>query len=391
MASGMAGKVRRCAESDEFDLGGYSRDKCNDLAKAAFSDPFELKEMIKITFVVGAGKAGRQKYGDALERDWMSALDSIGFNKDNSACTELSAGGKYKYQHDTGKNLIFVHVFPNVVVPEEEEEVDEDGEPVQQGTRDPADVLAEVEIDDFRRMVAARVVSYSSKKCLLDALKERVSKLDECEQKMIAREAIPPELQTLYDTLDATGLKEKMKIMAVELQESIDNGELTSEEKSAVLEQLAGKLEALQEQLTKAEAEGKAKTVTKLEEAKEKLKATKATVADNSPAPIAPLTYGEEIQRLHKRIKGLDKLEKESAGKYTLDQLKALGEKPEMEEAMVVLQTRSKMWFESDDCFKVRLRHCLAQAPAPKKKAAGGGYPAGGGSSSGGWATVKRK
>lgn len=389
MASGMAGKIRRCAESDEFDLGGYSRDKCNDLAKEAFSEPFELKAMPKLTFTVGGGKGCRQKYGDDLARDWMSALDAIGFDKDNGACCELSCGGKYKYQHDTSKNLIFVHVFPKVVAPAGDEE-DEAGEDAPAARREPADVLAECEIADFRRMVTSNVTAYACKKRLLDGLKERIARLEEAEQKLITRQELDAELQKLYDTLSVDGLKEKVKVMAVELQSSIDAGELTAEERPQVLEQLDGKLSALQTALTKAEADGKAKAQAKLEEQRDQLREIKAAVSDSKAAGIKPLKYGDEVARLSRKLGAIARIEKESSGKYTLDELKRIGERPDIEEALSILQTRSRMWFESDEEFDVRLRHCKAQAAPKKKAAAAGGYSAGS-SAGGGWSSVKSR
>jgi len=389
----MAGKIRACRDDDEFDLAGYGRQKCFDLVKEAFTEPLELPKMIKFTFVAGAGKLARQKYGDDLVKDFCQALDSIGFDTDQGAVADMSACAKYKYQHDTGKNLKFVHVFPRVVAPaveEGEEEEGEDGAPAQ-GQRAPEDVLVVCELDDFRRMVATHVVSYSTKKRLLDIIRERLAKLDEAEQKLIAREVLDSDLQKLYDTLDAGGLKEKMKVMATEMQASIDNGELTGDERTQVLEQLDGKLSALQEQLAKAEAEGKPKAKAKLEEAKEKLTATKVAVSDAKSAPMLPLKYAADLQRLHKRLAGLARLEKENSGKFTIDQLKAIGERPEMEEAKLEMMRRSRMWFESDKEFDARLKHCLSQAAPPAKKAGGGssGYPAA--NKSDGFQTVKRR
>lgn len=393
MTSGLAGKVRRATDSDEFDLANYSRDQCFALAKDAFTDPFELKHMVKLTFTVGGGKLVRQKYGDSLPKDFQQALDAIGFDSDAAACVELASGGKYKYQHDTSKNLLFVHVFPRVSPPEAEGGDEEEGEEGEDddGERNPADVLAGCEIADFRRIVASQLVSYTSKKRLLDGLKERLARIDEAEKKLIAREELDAALQKAYDTLDAAGLKEKAQIMQGELQGCIDAGELTSAERSQVLAQLDSKLAALQTELAKAEADGKAKLQAKLEEQREKLKATKAAVNDATPKSSPPLKYEAEIQKLHNRLQGLARLEKESAGKYTLDQLKALGERPEMEEAMEVYKQRSKMWFELDEEFDERFKQCLARAPAKKKASSSSGGYAPAAKSSGGWSTVSKK
>jgi len=366
------------------------------LVKAAFTEPFVLSKMIKITFVVGGGKQCRQKYGDALPRDFMCALDNNGFDSDNAACTELSAAGRYKYQHDTSKNLLFVHVFPRVVAPEGDaaEEEGADGAPAQQGQRDPADVLAECELADFKRMVGSHVTTYTSKKRLLDSIRGKIARLDECEQKMIARETIDSSLQALFDTLDAEGLKEKVKVLAVELQSSIDGGELTAEERTQVLEQLDVKLTALKADLAKAEADGKAKLQAKLEEGKEKLQAQKAAVSDARSAAKPPLKYAAEIQKTHKRVAGLNKLEKENSGKFTLDQLKAIGERPEMEEALAIMKARSQMWFETDEELQDRYKLCISQAGSTGGKkpssSSGAGYPAAN-KSNDGFQTVKKR
>jgi len=389
-ASGLAGKVRRCQGSDEFDLAGKSQAACEDLVKTAFVEPFVLKQMIKITFVVGAGKAGRQKYGDALPRDFMCALNNIGFDSDDAACTELSAAGRYKYQHDTSKNLLFVHVFPRVVAPEGDAEAEgEDGAPAERVQRSPAEVLAECEMDDFQRMVTAHVTTYTTKKRLLDSIREKLAKLEEAEQKMIAREAVDATLQNLYDTLSADGLKAKVKVMAVELQASIDGGELTSDERTQVMEQLDNKLSSLGDDLKKAEADGKAKLQAKLEEGKEKLQTQKAAVSDAKSAPARPLKYAAEIQRLHRKLGGIAKLEKENSGKFTLDELKRIGERPELEEAIVELIRRSQMWFETDEELDVRVRVCKQQAGASKPKASSAGYPAA--KKDDGWSTQKKR
>jgi hypothetical protein len=387
MAS-LGGKVRRLTESDEVDLAGYDQERCNEFVKAAFSEPFVLTSMIRLSCVVGGGKLVRQKYSDDLPQKLMIALDGIGFDQDNAADLSLSSAGKYKFHHDTNKNLKFVHVYPRAVAPTVENATEEGGEEEgeEEGERDPADVLAECEVEDFRRVIASHVASYVGKKRLLDALKVRIAKMEEAERKLIEREVLDDALQKLYDTLSVDGLKEKVQVLAGELQSMIDAGQLTADEKAMVQDQLDGKLTALQAELDKAEADGKTKLKCKLEEAQEKLKATKAAVSGAAPAPKPPLKYAKEIQKLHVRLAGLSKMEKENAGKYTIDQLKVLGERPEMEEALSVYKARSRVWFETDEEFDGRLKLCLSQAPKPKAQSnATAGYSSGGGS---GWSTV---
>jgi hypothetical protein len=70
--------------------------------------------MISIKFVVGGGKLVRAKYNEDLTRWMKDALKSVGYTEDKSAAETYDSQGYYKQQHDTGKNLIFMTVFPRV-------------------------------------------------------------------------------------------------------------------------------------------------------------------------------------------------------------------------------------------------------------------------------------
>jgi len=392
-ASGLAGRLRQANDSDQYDLSGYSKEQCVQLAKDAFTEPLPLSSMVRLSFVVGGGKLCRQKYSDDLPKDLCTALGAIGYQDDKAASCEMSSAGSYKFQHDTSKNLKFVHVFPRVAPPEQEGDGGE-GEEGGGAAKGPADVLAESEMDEFRRMVAAHVTGYGPKRRLLEELKERLSRLEAAERKLIAREQLESSEQELYDTLTADGLKAKILALTKELQQMVDEGQLTSAEKAQVLEQLDDKLTSLEADLKKATDEGKAKLQAKLEEGKEKLKQTRKTVADHGSRPLLPLKHGKEVGQLHLKLQRLKRLEKESSGKYTMDELKRLGEMPELEEAISVLIERSRTWFEDDDTFNQRVQVCKreavpAKAAAPRPApASSGGYGGGGG---GGFTTVGGK
>jgi len=388
MASGLAGKVRRSTESDEFELAGYDQARCDDFAKSAFTEPFELREMIKLSFVVGGGKLVRQKYSDDLPKIFMCAMAAIGFQDDNSASLEAKSAGKFKFQHDTGKNLKFVHVFPRMIAPqagggEEGEEEEED-----EGPSSPEDILCRAGAKDFSRLVTDYVQTYQQKKRLLDTIKGRISKLESIEGKMTRLEALSSEEQALFDDVGADALREKAKLLSGAMQEMVDEGKLTSAEKSAFLEQLEVKLAAVEEEIKKAEADGKAKKVQALSQQKELAQKTRATVKDAPAAPLAQLRHGNELKKLYAKLAGLDKIEKVSKGHYTMDDLKKLGERPEIDEAISVLETRSRGWFEDDDVFKERVQACqkAGVSAAAKKGAAPASRP--GSSSSGGFTTV---
>mmetsp|Transcript_3297 Transcript_3297/g.6672 ORF Transcript_3297/g.6672 Transcript_3297/m.6672 type:complete len:397 (+) Transcript_3297:79-1269(+) len=393
-ASGLAGKVRRASESEVFDLAGYDQARCNQLVKDAFVEPLQLGEMVRLSFTVGGGKLTRQKYDDDLPKMMFAALTDIGYNDDKGAALELASAGCYKFQHDTNQNLKFVHVYPRVTGPQGGGEGGEEGE-AEEAEKGPADVLAEAEMPEFTRMVTAHVIGYGPKQRLLTEMKDRLTTLGVAEQKLIGRYQLDAREQELYDTLTADGLKEKIGSLGKDLQALIDEGQLTGAEKTAVLEQFDAKMSDLDKEIAKAKAEGKAKLQQKMEEGKEKLQQTRKQVSGVQPMGLRPLKHGTQIGQLSLKLKGLARIEKESAGKYTMDELKRLGERPEIEEAVQVLQERSRVWFETDAEFQLRLKECLRTAtPAkPKAKAAsagGGGY--GGGAAAGsGWSTVKKR
>mmetsp|Transcript_48857 Transcript_48857/g.113243 ORF Transcript_48857/g.113243 Transcript_48857/m.113243 type:complete len:417 (+) Transcript_48857:79-1329(+) len=371
MASGMSGKVRRSTESDEFDLANYDQARCDELAKAAFSEPFPLSQMVKLSFVVGGGKLVRQKYSDDLPKMFMAALTSIGFVDDSTAALEAGSGGKFKFQHDTGKNLKFVHVFPNISGPAavtagEEEEEEEEEKPAS-----PQDVMLRCAGGDFERLLAEHVQTYGQKKRLLDIIKTRITTLENIEGKMARLELLSAEEQDLFDDVGADELREKAKALTKELQRMIDEGQLTSAEKSAFLEQLDSKLEAMEAELAKADAEGKAKKVQALTQQRDAARKTRCAVKDGPSASLPTLRHARELASLHGKLAELNRIEKASKGHYTMEELKRLGERPEIDEAISVLEARSRGWFEDDDVFRERLQACIRAGAAAKKPGAG--------------------
>jgi len=158
------------------------------------------------------------------------------------------------------------------------------------------------------------------------------------------------------------------------------------------VEQFEGKLEALREELSKAEAEGKAKKVAAIQQQQEVLKKTMASVKDASAVPLPPLRHEADLSKLHRRRADLLRIEKEKKGHYTMDELKAIGDRPEIEEAIEELESRSRGWLEDDDVFLQRVQACKAKATAARKGSSGGGgaqRPASsGGSGSGGFTKV---
>jgi len=370
----LAGKVRRSTESDEFELAGYDQARCDEFAKSAFSDPFELQEMVKLSFVVGGGKLVRQKFSDDLPKMFMAALTAIGFVDDSTAACEAGSGGKFKFQHDTGKNLKFVHVFPRISAARPVAgggEGEEEEEEAEEKPTSPEDMLCRCPQKDFERLLAEHVGTYAEKRKLLDIIKGRISSLEQIEAKMARLEQLSTEEQTLFDDVGADELREKTKFLTGELQRMVDQGQLTTAEKAAFLEQLEGKIAAVEAELAKAEAEGKAKKVQALAQQREVAQKTRAAVKDAPSASLPSLRHASELRKLHGKIAELNRIEKASKGHYSMDELKRLGERPEIEEAISVLESRSRGWFEDEDVFQERLQACLKAGGGAKKSTAG--------------------
>ena len=67
-------------ESETFDLAGQNVTTIiTNTIQSAFRDPLPTTEMVRITFVTGAGKLGRQKYDDGAAKAVTLTLRELGF------------------------------------------------------------------------------------------------------------------------------------------------------------------------------------------------------------------------------------------------------------------------------------------------------------------------
>merc|ERR1719491_781060 len=71
--------------------------------------------MIRITFITGAGKLGRSRYDENCHKTVTSALRDQGYEEDRAASCVNECAGSFKSQHDTGKNLKTIVVFPKIL------------------------------------------------------------------------------------------------------------------------------------------------------------------------------------------------------------------------------------------------------------------------------------
>jgi len=112
--SGLASQIRSATESETFHLS-VPTTTITTATLAAFASPFpSLPAMIRLTFVVGGGKLARGSYDPTAHKVFTAALRECGYEEDKGGGMDWSSAGTFKSQHDTGKNLKTIVVFPKI-------------------------------------------------------------------------------------------------------------------------------------------------------------------------------------------------------------------------------------------------------------------------------------
>mmetsp|Transcript_9251 Transcript_9251/g.23643 ORF Transcript_9251/g.23643 Transcript_9251/m.23643 type:complete len:409 (+) Transcript_9251:240-1466(+) len=381
-AKSLAANVRGVTDSEEFDLGGYEGQQIVDLVSSAFGEALSAGQYVKITFVVGGGKKTRQKYSPELPKELAQALSALGFSEDRGASACEACQGSYKYQHDTDKDLKFMHVFPHVTIKAaggagggEGEESWEELSPAQWCT------ICSVEELQGVTTKSIKIATFAQRKNLLAAMKDAQKRYQACEEKMISMEALTDEEQQLYD--EAQALPEKVEWVTKLLEEMVEAGGLTAAEKSDMLEQLGTKVEALDQEIRKAKADGKDKKAEKLAEGREQV-ATRAAALAGKPPIVHKLRHEAELRKLWKQLDNLEKIENTRTA-LPLDEIKKLRDKPDVEARIAELSEEGKGWFLPDGQYEAQLEAAKQEA----LRAAAGKKGAKGGGSTGGFQPVK--
>ena len=348
--------------------------------------------MVKFTFVVGGGKLVRARYDEDLPRWLSSTLREIGFVEDKSAAETFDSQGTFKQQHDTGQNLKYLIVYPRVTCSEKSPDAEKAKEQELDTSSNEYLILAS-SLEIFKNLVASKTQSWRQKKRMLKALQDCHERFQEVEGKLVAGTPLTAMEQAIYDANSGEDA-EKISWLQKEIKAMADGGGLTSSERDELLDTLKTNLESLNTELEKAKEEKAEAKVKKLEEKKSALLERKSAI-EKGPVVTHRLKHGDEIRRLRLRLLPLLALEdKGRSMSLTLADLKTLEEKPELEEAIAALETKSRGWFltdvefaamcafEADEAgrkYKEQVRAQAAKkASKPQTKALGGA----------GWATV---
>jgi len=384
--SGLAKEIHAAAaagESDEWELTNYTEAQCEALVRAAFAVPVPTLrgEMVCARFIVGGGKGTRGKFSDDLPKHLTGALRAIGFADDRGAATTLASAGCFKFQHDTGRNIKVVCVYPNVVavpgtVPGEGEDEEDDEYTVAIDEESPIYLCCMSGLGTFQEMVADKCKGWSQKRRLLSALKRTGAMLEECERKMVSMEELSEGERLMYDTYDKDLIASKVQWLGGAIKGMVAAGQLSEVEREEVLDGMRERLEALgKEESEKAVA------------AREALQKKRSAVAAASPF-LVPVPRAGELKAVWQAA---NRIRNQTAHKGGLMSPEAAMELSTLEERERLLVEECRGWLETDDELEARLAPLRPRVGGGgKTKGKGGGKKKGGSGSGGGGAGGSR-
>jgi len=399
--------IRGATESETIDLAGHSPENIKATMNDAFSEPLPLSDMIRITFITGAGKLGRQRYDDGAAKAVTSALRELGYEEDRAASCVVECGGTFKSQHDTGKNLKTIVVFPNIAGAASSGggglngtmgglsigEMDDSSSSSLLPSGTPEHMVAASSMGVFERNWKPKCTAWTQKKGCLKALESVRAILDELDGKLLQGTPLSDAEQDLYDTVSADDLVKKEAIVKKEMAAQVEAGNLTKREKEMLLHQVQEKIESIKAEIDEAAKEGKEKKKTKLIATREKAEARQEMLEKITPVQPHKMKHEPEIQKLRAELRPLQKLEDSAKGRLlTVKETTTLGRKDEILEAIEALEESSRGWFEDDETFGARVEFWRSVAKGREKgkggtskKSTGGG---GGGGAGGAFKTA---
>ena len=346
---GLAAEIRRTTEpSATFDLGGMTSDTIETIVRDAFSEPLPPLEdeakMIRLTFVVGAGKQARQKYDANAMKVLTSTLQNeCGYVQDRGASAVLECAGSYKLQHDTGKNLKTVVVFPKLRGHGDGPGGGGGSTQQEQPLFPDSSVQHKVAIASlllFQNMVQHKVPSWSQKKNLMLVLEDLHDAVQECDSALMQGTPLTAAQQGFYDGV--TELAQKMTFLKDQMATQVEEGRLTKPEHSQLLNQNAARIHELEEHYKPTE----------------KLEQRRKLLEQINPLPLPPLKHHAELGKLWKQAGPLMKFQEELQKSGRLLSVKETQQLAKLEELMAEiedLEETSRGFLEDDEIFSLRV------------------------------------
>jgi hypothetical protein len=343
-----------CSDSETFDLAGQNVSTITHNIESAFREPLPLEGvMIRLTFVTGAGKQSRQKYDDGAAKAVTSTLRVLGYSEDHGASCVVECAGTFKLQHDTGKNLKTVVVFPIVLKANTDSQ---DGLSSASDRRtslapqeSPEHLIATSSLNVFQRMLSSKCPSWTQKKGCLAALEGLKRKVSELENKLVKGQILGAQEQVFYDS--AINLDDKEAHCKTEMHNQVERRQLTQFELSTLQSHNAERIEALKMDLSRATG----KEVENAQSLLDKANVRKQFLSNIEPLEPHKLKHEQELRKLRKELSPLVELSSSSSKLRSIKETQSLARKEEIEEEIHALEQASRGWFEDDSFFQLRL------------------------------------
>jgi hypothetical protein len=340
-ASGLAASIRSSVESETFDLAGQNVTTIKTNITNAFQEPLTVSEMIRITFVTGAGKLARQKYDAAAAQAVTSSLRELGFEEDRGASCVKECAGSFKSQHDTGKNIKTIVVFPRIVEANSQEAQADDSSP-NGGDSTPflpkggvEEMIVSSSSNVFESMIKSKCPSWSEKKGCMTSLSRIKTEIEELEKKLLSGTPLTDGEQEFYDSVSSESLDEKQNLVKDLMHQQVDAGKITKTEKAQLLSQVDERLEAVSKELLHANE----KKAEKLNGVKQKLETRKEKLSSISPQQPHKLKHEAAIFKLRAELQPLLELENGASGRLlTLKESKTLAPKLDLLDEIAELE-----------------------------------------------------
>ena len=290
--------------------------------------------MIRLTFVTGAGKLGRARYDDGAAKAVTATLRELGYEEDRGASAVMDCAGSFKLQHDTGKNLKTVVVFPKISA-----DAGVEGAMGNLGLGT-ASMLADGSIEHklayttmnvFPRMMESKCETWSQKKGCVAALTEVKGMAESLDAKLMQGQPLTDTEQDYYKSVSLTSLEEKLACVRDSMHKQVDAGNITANEKKQLLEHVAERIETLGTEIHEAEAQGKAKRVENLKTQETKARERKAKLQSVTTKPLPRLKNEDAIAKLRKELAPMLEFEEAAKGRLlTLKESQSVARKDEI-------------------------------------------------------------
>ena len=321
--------------------------------------------MIRLTLIVGAGKLGRQKYDPNATKAVTQSLSQCSFSEDRGASAVIECAGSYKLQHDTGKNLKTVVVFPLLSIgsnnknssnPLSSSSNTDDGLPIFE--KDSVSYKVAVSSTTvFQNMLQHKCPTWSEKRTLLhDVITDEIeTQMKECENQLVSGKPLSKSQEDFYNNL-CVAIDEKKELVKDAMHKQVfESHDLTMDEMEFLLGHVQDRINELESSSNKAAAS------VGLKKAKERQKHLQTVSAFLKPKPLPQLKHHAKLAKLWKQAAPLMSLhfqrQNQSGTKLMSPaDTKKLGQLDEILDKIHELEVDSQGWFESDDIFEQRLQ-----------------------------------